>query len=163
MGALITAIVLAGRTGAAFAAQLGTMQANEEIDALRTLGVDPVDYLILPRMIGLMLMMPLLCIYADTIGILGGLLVGVTAFDISTAQYVDQTLSALTTTHVGIGIFKSVVFGLLVAFYGCLQGLHCDRSASGVGQAATAAVVRSIVAIVAADGLFAVLANTLRI
>ncbi|MGD8703330.1 MAG: ABC transporter permease, partial [Desulfosarcina sp.] len=111
MGAVMTGVIMAGRTGAAFAANLGSMQVNEEIDALQTLGVAPMDYLVLPRIFALMLMMPLLCIYADFVGILGGMLVGVGAFDISATQYLNQTRNALSVTHFGIGVAKSVVFG----------------------------------------------------
>jgi phospholipid/cholesterol/gamma-HCH transport system permease protein len=163
MGAVMTGVIMAGRTGAAFAAHLGSMQVNEEIDALQTLGVAPMDYLVLPRVTALMLMMPLLCIYADFMGILGGMLVGVGAFDISATQYLNQTRNALTVTHFCIGIFKSAVFGLIVAMCGCMQGIRCGRSASAVGEAATSAVVIAIVYIVVADGLFAVLTNVLAI
>jgi phospholipid/cholesterol/gamma-HCH transport system permease protein len=163
MGAVMTGVIMAGRTGAAFAANLGSMQVNEEIDALQTLGVAPMDYLVLPRILALMLMMPLLCIYADFVGILGGMLVGVGAFDISATQYLNQTRNALSVTHFGIGVAKSVVFGLIVAICGCMQGMGCGRSAAAVGQATTAAVVIAIVYIVVADGLFAVLTNVLGI
>jgi phospholipid/cholesterol/gamma-HCH transport system permease protein len=159
MGAVMTGVIMAGRTGAAFAANLGTMQVNEEIDALRTLGVSPMDNLVLPRLTGLVLMMPLLCIYADVMGLIGGMLVSVGAFEISTTQYLNQTLKALTVTHVGIGVFKSVVFGIIVAICGCMQGMRCGRSASAVGDATTSAVVIAIVYIVVADGIFAVLTN----
>jgi phospholipid/cholesterol/gamma-HCH transport system permease protein len=163
MGAVMTGVIMAGRTGAAFAANLGTMQVNEEIDALKTLGVSPIDYLVLPRTVALVLMMPLLCIYSDFMGILGGMIVGVSAFDISAIQYLDQTRQALTITHLSIGVFKSAVFGLIVAFCGCMQGIHCGRSAADVGKATTSAVVIAIVYIVVADGLFAVLTNTIGI
>jgi phospholipid/cholesterol/gamma-HCH transport system permease protein len=163
MGAVMTGVIMAGRTGAAFAANLGTMQVNEEIDALQTLGLTPVDYLVLPRMAALVVMMPLLCIYADIMGILGGMLVGVGAFDISIVQYLNQTRNALSITHFAIGIAKSVVFGMIVAFCGCMQGLHCGRSAAAVGKATTSAVVMAIVYIVVADGIFAVLTNVLGI
>ena len=163
MGAVMTGVIMAGRTGAAFAANLGSMQVNEEIDALQTLGVAPMDYLVLPRITALMLMMPLLCIYADFMGILGGMLVGVGAFDISATQYLNQTRNALSVTHFGIGVVKSVIFGLIVAICGCMQGMRSGRSAAAVGQATTSAVVIAIVYIVVADGLFAVLTNVLGI
>jgi phospholipid/cholesterol/gamma-HCH transport system permease protein len=163
MGAVMTGVIMAGRTGAAFAANLGTMQVNEEIDALQTLGVSPMDYLVLPRIAAMVLMMPLLCIYADFMGILGGMLVGVGAFDISSTQYLDRTISALTLTHIGIGVFKGVIFGGIVAFCGCMQGMRCGRSAAAVGNATTSAVVIAIVYIVVADGLFAVLTNIIGI
>ena len=163
MGAVMTGVIMAGRTGAAFAANLGTMQVNEEIDALQTLGVSPIDFLVLPRMAALVLMMPLLCIYADFMGILGGMVVGVGAFDISVVQYLSQTHNALTVTHIGIGVSKSLFFGLIVATCGCMQGMRCGRSAAAVGTATTSAVVIAIVYIVVADGLFAVLANVIGI
>ena len=163
MGAVMTGVIMAGRTGAAFAANIGTMQVNEEIDALRTMGVSPIDFLVLPRTIALVLMMPLLCIYSDFMGIIGGMLVGVGAFDISATQYLAQTHHALTVIHLSIGIFKSAFFGLIVAFCGCMQGMHCGRSAADVGKATTSAVVIAIVYIVVADGFFAVLTNTLGI
>ena len=163
MGAVMTGVIMAGRTGAAFAANLGTMQVNEEIDALQTLGVSPMDFFVLPRMAALVLMMPLLCIYADFMGILGGMVVGVAVFDISAIQYLNQTRNALTVTHFGIGVFKSVFFGFIVAICGCMQGMRCGRSAAAVGNATTSAVVVAIVYIVVADGLFAVLTNILGI
>ena len=161
MGAMMAAIIMAGRTGAAFAAQLGTMQVNEEIDALKTLGVSPMEFLVLPRMLALVLMMPLLCIYADLVGILGGLAVGVGAFDITITQYADQTLSALNMRHILIGVIKAGVFGVIIAVSGCLRGMQCGRSATEVGYAATSAVVTAIVWIIVADGLFAVITNVL--
>lgn len=163
MGALMTAIIMAGRTGAAFAAQIGTMEVNEEIDALKTLGFSPMEFLVLPRMLALILMMPLLCLYADLMGMLGGALVGVGMFDISPLQYFEQTRSALHLSDFAVGLFKSSIFGVLVAVTGCMQGLRCGRSASAVGLATTNAVVMGIVLIVVSDGLFAVITEVLGI
>jgi phospholipid/cholesterol/gamma-HCH transport system permease protein len=163
MAAIMTGIIMAGRTGAAFAAQIGTMQVNEEVDALITMGVAPMEYLVLPRMLALIVMMPLLCIYANLVGILGGLVVGAGMFDISFIKYMEQTRLALNLTHFGLGIFKSAIFGVLVAIAGCLQGMECGRSASAVGDAATSAVVTSIVLIVVTDGFFAVITNIIGI
>ena len=163
MAAIMTGIIMAGRTGAAFAAQIGTMQVNEEVDALITMGVSPMEFLVLPRMLALIVMMPLLCLYANLVGILGGFVVGTGMFDISFTQYMEQTRLALNLTHFGIGIFKSVIFGVLVAIAGCLQGMECGRSASAVGDAATSAVVTSIVLIVVTDGFFAVITNIIGI
>ncbi len=163
MGALMTGIIMAGRTGAAFAAQLGTMEVNEEIDALKTLGFSPMEFLVLPRMLALILMMPLLCLYADLMGILGGALVGIGVFDITPIQYLNQTSGALSLNDFTIGLVKSSFFGILVAFCGCLRGIQCGRSASAVGEAATSAVVMAIVLIVVFDGLFAVLTSVLGI
>jgi phospholipid/cholesterol/gamma-HCH transport system permease protein len=163
MGAMMTGIIMAGRTGAAFAAQLGTMKVNEEIDALVTLGIPPTEYLVLPRLVALFLMMPLLCICADLIGIIGGGLVGVGMLDIEPVEYVRRTLDAISLTDCALGIVKGAVFGVIVAVAGCLRGMQTKGSAAAVGDAATSAVVTGIVAIVAADGLFAVLTNVLEI
>jgi phospholipid/cholesterol/gamma-HCH transport system permease protein len=163
LGAVMTGIVMAGRTGAAFAAQLGTMQVNEEIDALKTMGVSPMEFLVLPRMLALVLMMPLLCLFADMMGVLGGLVVGVGLLDIGLVEYLNQTKSALNLIHFSIGLFLSGVFGVLVALTGCLQGVDCGRSASAVGDAATSAVVSSIVAIAVATALVTIVCNVLGI
>jgi phospholipid/cholesterol/gamma-HCH transport system permease protein len=163
MGAVMTGIIMAGRTGAAFAAQLGTMQVNEEIDALQTMGIPPMEFLVLPRMLALMLMMPLLCVYADLMGMLAGLLIGTGLLDLSVVEYVNETRKAVHLVDCGVGLFKSIVFGALVALAGCLRGMQCGRSASAVGAAATSAVVTGIVWIIASDGLFAVLTERLGI
>ena len=163
MGAVMVGIVMAGRTGAAFAAQLGTMQGNEEIDALKTMGVSPMEFLVLPRMLALILMMPLLCIYADLMGVLGGLIVGVGVLDIGLLQYINQTKGALRLSYFFIGIFHATVFGVLVSLAGCLRGIQCGRSASAVGDATTSAVVTSIVAIIVATGIITVVCNVVGI
>lgn len=153
MGAIMTGIIMAGRTGAAFAAQIGTMQVNEEIDALQTLGISPMEFLVLPRMLALIIMMPLLCLYADLMGIVGGIVVGTGMLDLSLTEYLNRTREAVTMTHLWIGLFHSAVFGVLVAMAGCLRGMQCGRSASAVGDATTSAVVTSIVAIVVATAV----------
>jgi phospholipid/cholesterol/gamma-HCH transport system permease protein len=163
LGAVMTAVVMAGRTGAAFAAQLGTMQVNEEIDALQTMGISPMEFLVLPRMLALVLMMPLLCIFADLMGIIGGLVVGVGLLDIGLVQYVNQTKAALNLNHFFIGIFQAGIFGVLVALAGCLRGMECGRSASAVGDATTSAVVTSIVAITVATALITLVCNMIEI
>ena len=163
MGAMMTAIVMAGRTGAAFAAQLGTMQVNEEIDAFKTMGIAVMDFLVLPRMLALILMMPLLTVYADVIGILGGMWVGVGMLDISLLEYYQQTKHSVTLVDCSTGIFKSVVFGILIAGIGCMSGMQCGRSSSAVGDAATKAVVRSIVCIVVTDAIFTLMFERLGI
>lgn len=163
MGAIMTGIIMAGRTGAAFAAQIGTMQVNEEVDALTTMGISPMEFLVLPRMLALILMMPLLCLYSDLVGILGGFVVGTGMFDITFTQYMEQTRASLNLTHFSIGVFKSAVFGVVVAIAGCLRGMESGRSASAVGDAATSAVVTSIVLIIVLDGIFAVVTNILGI
>ncbi len=151
MGALMSGVIVAGRIGASYAAQLGTMQVNEEIDALRTMGISPVGFLVLPRMLALMLMLPLLCIYADVLGILGGSLIGVTMLDLSLVEYLEQTRKTIQLSQVGEGLLKSSVFGVLIGFAGCLRGMQCGRSALAVGEATTSAVVTSIVLIVVSD------------
>ena len=163
MGALMTAIIMAGRTGAAFAAQLGTMQVNEEIDALSTFGLSAMEFLVLPRMLALCLMMPLLCIYADLLGIAGGAVVGIGMLGLTVTEYVNETLHGVAIADFLIGIFKAGVFGVLIAVSGCLRGMQCGRSASAVGLAATSAVVTGIVFIIVTDGIFAVLTNALGI
>lgn len=161
MGAMMTAIIMAGRTGAAFAAQLGTMTVGEEIDALRTSGFSPMDFLVLPRMLALMLMVPLLCLYADLLGILGGAFVAVSSFDLGLVQYYDQTIAALSLRQFALGLFKAAVFGVLVALAGCLRGMQCGRSAAAVGEAATSAVVTGIVWIIVVDAMLTVVYDIL--
>jgi phospholipid/cholesterol/gamma-HCH transport system permease protein len=163
MAAVMTGIVLAGRTGAAFAAQLGTMQAQEEIDALTTFGVPPIDFLVLPRMIALSLMMPLLYLYACLVGLLGGMIVGTGMLSLTITQYALETQAAISFTQFAIGFGKSVVFGVLVAIAGCLRGMQASRSAAGVGDAATSAVVTGILYIIITDAVFAVIFNILGI
>ena len=163
MGAMMTGIIMAGRTGAAFAAQLGTMQVNEEIDALTTMAISPMEFLVLPRMLALILMMPLLTLYADLVGILGGAVVGIGMLNLSVVQYYHETLRALSLTQVGIGVIHSVVFGVLIAISGCFQGMRCGRSASAVGKATTSAVVMSIILIIVSDGVFAVMSSAIGI
>jgi phospholipid/cholesterol/gamma-HCH transport system permease protein len=163
MGCMMVAIVLCGRTGAAFAAQLGTMKVNLEIDAFRVLGVSPVEFLVLPRLIALFLMIPLLTLYADLVGIAGGFVVAKTMLELSLAEYWTATINALTLAHVGAGIVKSFVFGLIIAFTGCLRGLQCGTNAAAVGLATTSAVVTAITGVIAADAVFAVLFNVLGI
>ena len=157
MGALMTGIIMAGRTAAAFAAQLGTMQVNEEIDAFRTLGVNPIDFLVLPRMLALVLMMPLLVLYSGIVGITAGMFVSVTTFDISTFEYYQQTVRSMEWSHIWVGVIKGTVYGMLVAFAGCLRGMQCGRSAQAVGEATTSAVVTSILLIVIAASLLTIL------
>jgi phospholipid/cholesterol/gamma-HCH transport system permease protein len=163
MGAMMTGIIMAGRTGAAFAAQLGTMVVNQETDALTTLGLNPVEFLVVPRMLALMLMVPLLCIYADLVGILGGAVVGVGMLHLGAAQYYQQTLSALQLFDFVVGLIKGTVFGMLIALAGCLRGMQCGRSASAVGAAATSAVVTGIVWIIVFDAVLTVIYDILGI
>jgi phospholipid/cholesterol/gamma-HCH transport system permease protein len=161
MGPMMAAVVLCGRTGAAFAAQIGTMRVNEEIDALKTLGASPIDFLVMPRMAALFVMMPLLVIYANFLGILGGLFIAVTTMDMTVATYFAQTREAIGLMDVYTGLIKAVAFGVLIAFSGCLRGLQCKRSSAGVGAAATSAVVTGILLVIVADALFAVIFDRL--
>lgn len=156
MGAMMSAIVVAGRTGAAFAAEIGTMRVTQEVDALTTVGISPIEFLVLPRVLALSLMMPLLTLYADILGILGGAAVGLGMLGIQPALYLKQTVLAVTFTHLWGGVAKGFVYGALVAGAGCLQGLRTGASAAAVGHATTSAVVTSIVLIISACGTFAV-------
>lgn len=159
MGAMMAAIIMAGRTGAAFAASLGTMQVNEEIDALTTLGISPMEFLVLPRMLALTLMMPLLCVYADFVGILGGASVGVGMLDLGSVEYFVRSSGAISLADILAGLIKSAVFGVLVAVAGCMRGMACGRSSAAVGWAATSAVVTGIVLIVVSDAAMTVIFN----
>jgi phospholipid/cholesterol/gamma-HCH transport system permease protein len=155
LGALMTAIVFAGRTGAAFAAQIGTQRVNEEVDALTTFGLDPVYFLVLPRLLAALLVMPLLTVVADLVGLFGGALV-MTTFDISLAQFYHQMLGAVTAGDLFLGIVKAGVFGVTIAAVGCQRGLATGAGATSVGLSTTSTVVTSIVLIVVIDGLFAI-------
>ncbi|SRR5579884_905539 len=161
MGAMMTGVIMSGRTGAAFAAQLGSMKVTQEIDALATMGISPIEFLVVPRVLGLVLMMPLLCLYADFVGILGGATVGVTMLGLTLNSYMQQTIGAIWVSSLVGGLVKSVAYGVLIAIAGCYQGFECGQSSSAVGEAATAAVVNGIVMIVVACGLFAVIFNLL--
>jgi phospholipid/cholesterol/gamma-HCH transport system permease protein len=156
MGAIMTGIIMSGRTGASFAARIGTMQVNEEIDALKTTGISPMDFLVLPRMLALCIMMPLLTLYANLMGILGGLVVGVAMLDLGVYEYYHETAGAVSLKSLFVGLFMSLVFGVLIALAGCLRGIQCGRSASAVGQATTSAVVTSIVSIIVATAIIMV-------
>jgi phospholipid/cholesterol/gamma-HCH transport system permease protein len=153
IAALMTGIILAGRVGAAFAAQLGSMQANEEVDALQSMGLNPMEHLVLPRVLAMTLVAPLLTTYAALVGMLAGLLVAVGIYNVEPLEYLIRCRDSLTLTHVGIGLLKGTVYALLVALAGCRQGLHAGRSAQAVGDATTAAVVQAIVWIVVAASL----------
>jgi phospholipid/cholesterol/gamma-HCH transport system permease protein len=162
LGVVMTAIILSGRTGAAFAAQLGSMNANQEIDALRSFGFNPFDFLVLPRMIALVLMMPLLTIYANLIGILGGMIVAA-AVDIPPILYWHEALDAITLTTASLGVIKSFFFGIVIAIAGCMQGMNSGGSSAAVGRATTRAVVASITTIIILDSAFAAIFTVLDI
>ena len=163
MAAVMTAIVMAGRTGGAYAAHIATMQGNEEIDALRTFGIPPFDFLVLPRMVALVAMMPLLYLYGCAAGLLGGYLVGVATLDVTSSAFLVELRNAVAGSEFAIGAIKSVTFGALVALAGCSIGLGAGRSAADVGRAATSAVVAGIIGVIALDALFAACANALGI
>lgn len=163
MGAVMTGIIMAGRTGAAFAAQLGTMQVNEEIDALKTLAVSPIEFLVLPRLIALTVMMPLLTLFANLMGVAGGAFVACGVYDIKVLVYFNRVCEAVTLNDLYIGLFKGLVFGILISLAGCLRGIQCGRDASAVGDATTSAVVTSIVAIIIATALIIVVCSLIGI
>lgn len=150
IAALVVGIVLAGRVAASFAAQLATMRASEEIDALRTLGVDPVDFLVLPRLAALLLAAPLLTVMGAACGMAAGGLVAVAVYDVSAREFIARALEPVTLVDITVGLFKGLLYGALVGLAGCRQGLHAERSALGVGLATTAAVVQAIVWVAAA-------------
>jgi len=155
LGGIMTAIVLAGRSGSAFAAEIGTMKVNEEVDALTTMGLDPVRFLVVPKLMAAILVTPLLTIYANVIGILGGLMV-VMLFGHPWAAVYNQLVSAVTLHDIAIGVIKSFFFGALVGGIGCLRGLQTRSGASAVGESTTRAVVSGIFLIIAVDAIFAV-------
>ena len=161
MAAMMVGIILAGRTGAAFAAQLGTMQVNEEIDALATLGLSPMDFLVLPRVLALVVMTPLLCLYANLMGLLGGAFVGVAFLNLPAVTYLQETQYALQPADFAGGLIKGAVYGVVVAVAGCLRGMQCGRSSAAVGQATTSAVVTSIVFIVICMAILTLIYNAL--
>ncbi len=159
MGAMMVGIVMSGRTGAAFAAELGSMKVNEEISAFRTFGISPMEFLVYPRVVALVLMFPLLTIFADVIGMMGGMAIGVGMSDVTLEQYLNRTCAALDITNCMTGVLKSFFFGIIVACIGCMRGLRCESSSAGVGNATTLSVVQSITWIIVADALFAVAFN----
>lgn len=159
MGAMMPAIVLAGRTGAAYAAEIGTMQVNEEVDALETFGLRPIQFVVLPRLIALAIMLPLLAIYANLAGMVGGGIIGVALFDISPIQYFNQSQQFIGLLDFMVGLVKAAVFAFVVGLAGCYHGIRCGRSSAAVGVATTRAVVSGIVGIVVADAILNVLFN----
>ncbi len=163
MACIMTGIIICGRTGAAFAAQLGTMKVNQEIEAFSTFGISPFEFLVLPRMLALILMMPLLCLFADLIAVAGGFLVSTLMLDVAPVLYLDRTLESIRLSAFLLGVFKGGFFGVIVALTGCLRGMQCGTNAAAVGQATTSAVVTGITLIIASDGIFAVICSALHI
>ncbi|HHC71577.1 MAG TPA: STAS domain-containing protein [Thiotrichales bacterium] len=163
IGPLMAAIIMSGRSGAAYAAQLGTMQVNEEVDALRALGVSPMEFLVLPRFLGMVVMMPVLSLYASVVGIAAGMLVAVQVYDIGMLEYYHQTLSAVEPGYFLVGLVKGLLYGMMIALAGCYRGIRCGRSAAAVGDATTSAVVTGIVLIVVMASLTTILFQKLGI
>lgn len=163
MACIMTGIIICGRTGAAFAAQLGTMKVNQEIEAFQTFGISPFEFLVLPRIMALILMMPLLCLFANLISILGGFMVSSLMLDVSPVLYLDRTIHSINLFSFLIGVFKGGFFGVIVALTGCLRGMQCGTNAAAVGQATTSAVVTGITLIIASDGVFAVICSALHL
>jgi phospholipid/cholesterol/gamma-HCH transport system permease protein len=163
LGILLTAIIVAGRSGSAFAAEIGTMQVNEEIDAIRTIGLDPVELLVLPRVTALMIALPLLTVYADVMGLLGGLAMAVVVLDLSVAQFVETLRSAVPVWAFWVGIIKAPFFGALIALVGCREGLKVTGSAESVGIQTTRAVVVSIFLVIVVDAVFSIFFSIVRV
>lgn len=161
MAAIMVGIIMAGRTGSSYAATLGTMQVNEEIDALRTLGIKITDYLVAPRLISLVLTIPFLTLLADFLGILGGAIVGVLFLDISSTAYFDYSIKALDMTNILVGLLHSIVYGIIISICGCYEGLNAGRDADAVGKATTGAVVTSLVWMIVATGILTILLEIL--
>ena len=153
LSAVMTGIIMSGRIGASFAAELGMMQANEEIDALRTFGISPVEFLVIPRVLALVIMMPVLTIYADLMGVLGGFVISAGMLNLNWIEYLNHTQAAVKLSYVWVGLIHSLVFGVIIAVAGCLRGIECERNAAGVGMATTSAVVTGITGIVIATAV----------
>lgn len=163
MAAIMVGIIMAGRTGSSYAATLGTMQVNEEIDALKTLGIQVIDYLVAPRMVSLILTIPFLTLLADALGILGGAIVGVSFLEISPSSYFDYSIKALNLTNVLVGLLHSLVYGIIIAICGCYEGLTAGRDADAVGKATTSSVVTALVWMIVATGILTVLMEVIGI
>jgi len=153
LSAVMTGIIIAGRIGASYAAELGMMQTNEEIDALTTFGISPIDFLVVPRLMALVIMMPILTVYADLMGILGGYCISTGMLHLNPAEYLAHTQAAVKLSYVWVGLVHSLIFGVIVAVAGCQCGMTCERNAEGVGTATTSAVVIGITGIVIATAI----------
>jgi len=161
MGAVMTGIIMSGRTGASFAAELGLMQVNEEIDAYKTLGISPVEFLVMPRVLALMIMLPLLTLYADFMGIVGGFFISTSVLGLNPVEYWHHTQSAVRLTNLWVGLVHGFVFGIIIGVSGCLRGIKCGRSAEALGEATTSAVVTSITSIVVATAIITFICQVL--
>ena len=159
LGALMTGIIMVGRSGAAFAAEIGSMKVSEELDAYQTLGISAIDFVVLPRMLALFLMMPLLTVFGDLVGVLGGMVVSSFTMDISPRLFLGNLFTAVGVGDFQIGIVKGTVFGGLIAYSGCMRGLQSGKSADAVGKATTSAVVTGITLIIGANAIIDWLAS----
>ena len=163
LGAVMTGIIMAGRTGASYAAEIGTMRVNDEIDALRTMGVSPIQFLVLPRVLALTITMPILTIIADIVAILGGMCVAIAIMDVSVAEYWQTTVNWLSFNNFAVGILHGWLFGWVIAIAGCWCGLNTRRTADGVGRATTRAVVAGIVGCIVVTAILTLVFNWLDI
>ncbi|MBL7198356.1 MAG: ABC transporter permease [Candidatus Omnitrophica bacterium] len=157
LGPILTALIVAGRVGAAITAEIGTMKVTEQVDALETLATNPIKYLVVPRFLSLVIMLPILTIFADFIGIIGGYIICVYKLYIPSALYIQNTFDALVIKDVLTGLFKSIFFGMIIALVGCYEGLRAQGGAEGVGKATTISVVTSFILIIATDCFFTAL------
>ncbi len=157
MGVLITAIMVAGRSGSAFTAEIGVMKARDEVDALNVMGMDPMEMLVVPRMIGLVITLPLLTFFSDIMGLLGGAMISRFLLDVSPVQYIDRVHHAVDASDLFVGLIKAPIFGFLIAVIGCMHGLRVRGSAESVGQETTRAVVKAIFVVIVLDALFSIL------
>ena len=163
LGVLMTSIMVAGRSGSAFTAEIGTMKVNQEVDAMKTLGMDPMEVLVLPRLLAMMVALPLLAFYSNVMAIMGGGLICVTALDLTAPQFLDQLRQAVSLTQLWVGLVKAPIFAFLTAMVGCYEGLKVSGSAESVGVHTTQAVVVAIFLVIVADAVFAILFNWLQI
>lgn len=163
MGAIMTGIIMAGRTGAAYAAEIGSMRVNQEIDALCTMGVSPTDFLVLPRVLALTITMPILTIISDVVAIAGGMFVATTIMNVSMAEYWRMTLDWISFNNFAVGVLHGWLFGWVIAIAGCICGLHAERTADGIGRATTRAVVAGIVGCVITTAILTIIFNWLDI
>jgi phospholipid/cholesterol/gamma-HCH transport system permease protein len=157
LGPMMTAIIVAGRSGSSFAAEIGTMKISEEVDALFTMGFDPTRFLVVPKIIASVVVVPLLTLFSDVFAILGGLVVGIFMLDLTASAYMTQTIKTLSLFDVSLGFMKSAVFALLIAWIGCLRGFRVRGGAESVGRATTSAVVSSIFLIIVTDSIFSII------
>lgn len=156
LGILLTSIIVAGRSGSAFTAQIGTMKVNEEVDALRTIGLDPMEVLVLPRILALVLVLPLLTFYSDIMGLMGGAMMAALALDITVVQFVERLQDAITPTTFWVGVVKAPVFAFIIAMVGCFEGLQVTSSAESVGTRTTRSVVEGIFLVIVLDAMFSI-------